>query len=94
MLGAVPDLERSDFAAFEWAVNEITDNVLVHSNSVVGGIVQVSTFAKFRKRVQFVVADAGIGIPVSLRSGKPEIHSDMDALDQAIRRRVSRVIRR
>ena len=29
MLGAVPDLERSDFAAFEWAVNELTDNVLV-----------------------------------------------------------------
>lgn len=58
MLGAVPELQRSDFAAFEWAVNEITDNVLVHSNSTVGGLVQVSTFLKFRKRVQFVVADA------------------------------------
>lgn len=50
MLGAIPKLERADFAAFEWAVNEITDNVLVHSDSSVGGLVQVSTFAKFRKR--------------------------------------------
>ena len=65
-----PDLrtpERSDFAAFEWAVNELTDNVLVHANSPVGGLVQVSTFVKYRKRVQFVVADAGVGIPTSLR---------------------------
>lgn len=79
MLGAIPELERTDFAAFEWAVNELTDNVLVHSESTVGGLVQVSTFVKFSKRVQFVVADAGIGIPTSLRSGHPEINSDTEA---------------
>src|SRR5262249_32568005 len=33
MLGAIPDLARPDFAAFEWAVNELTDNVLVHASS-------------------------------------------------------------
>lgn len=90
MLGAIPELERADLAAFEWAVNEITDNVLVHSESPVGGLVQVSTFAKFRKRVQFVVADAGIGIPASLRGGHPEISSDTEALDRAIREGVTR----
>ncbi|WP_153134700.1 STAS-like domain-containing protein [Paraburkholderia agricolaris] len=90
MLGAIPELERTDFAAFEWAVNELTDNVLVHSESNVGGLVQVSTFVKFSKRVQFVVADAGIGIPNSLRSGYPEINSDTDALDRAIREGVTR----
>lgn len=90
MLGAVPELERSDFSAFEWSLNELTDNVLVHSESSIGGLVQVSTFAKFHKRVQFVVADAGIGIPASLRGGHPEISSDLDALDKAIREGVTR----
>lgn len=90
MLGAIPELERSDFAAFEWAVNELTDNVLVHSGSPVGGLVQVSTFAKFRKRVQFVVADAGVGIPASLRGGHPDVGSDTAALDRAIREGVTR----
>lgn len=90
MLGAVPDLERSDFAAFEWAINEITDNVLVHSESSIGGIVQVSTFQRTSKSVQFVVADAGIGIPASLRFGHPEISSDTEALDRAIREGVTR----
>jgi hypothetical protein len=90
MLGAIPELERIDLAAFEWAVNEITDNVLVHSDSPVGGLVQVSSFLKFRQRVQFVVADAGIGVPTSLRSGYPQISSDSEALDYAIREGVTR----
>lgn len=90
MLGAIPELERTDLAAFEWAVNEITDNVLVHSESPIGGLVQVSTFVKFRKRIQFVVADAGIGIPTSLRGGHPDIGSDTEALDCAIREGVTR----
>lgn len=90
LLGAIPDLQRSDFAAFEWSVNEITDNVLVHAASPMGGLVQVSTFARYRRRVQFVVADAGVGIPASLRQGRPNITSDTDALDQAIREGVTR----
>jgi hypothetical protein len=90
MLGAIPELERSDFAAFEWSVNELTDNVLVHANSTIGGLVQVSTFAKYKNRVQFVVADAGIGIPTSLKSGHPELRSDTEALDRAIREGVTR----
>lgn len=90
ILGALPDLERSNLASFEWAVNEITDNVLLHSESSIGGLVQVSTFEKNTKSVQFVVADAGVGIPSTLRSGRPEINSDTDALDQAIREGVTR----
>jgi anti-sigma regulatory factor (Ser/Thr protein kinase) len=90
MLGALPDLDRSDFAAFEWAINEITDNVLVHSESTIGGLVQVSTFQKASKSIQFVVADAGIGIPASLRPGHSEIRSDTEALDWAIREGVTR----
>ncbi len=90
ILGAIPDMQRSDFAAFEWSVNEITDNVLVHSKSPIGGLVQVSTFERNKKQVQFVVADAGVGIPKTLREGYPELASDTDALDKAIREGVTR----
>lgn len=90
ILGVIPDMQRSSLAAFEWAVNEITDNVLVHSQSPIGGLVQVSTFQKYSKQVQFVVADAGIGIPATLRQGYPDITSDLDALDRAIREGVTR----
>ena len=90
ILGAIPDIERDDFAALEWSINEVTDNVLVHSQSLIGGIVQVSTFQKNRKRVEYIVADAGVGIPVTLREGHPEITSDADALDRAIREGVTR----
>lgn len=90
ILGVLPDIKRHDIAAFEWSINEITDNVLVHSDSPIGGLVQVSTFERIAKSVQFVVADAGIGIPASLKRGHPEIASDTQALDRAIREGVTR----
>ena len=90
ILGAIPNIARKDLAALEWAVNELTDNVLVHSQSPVGGLVQVSTFQRDKKRVEFIVADAGIGIPNSLRLGHPELTSDSEALDKAIREGVTR----
>ena len=90
ILGAIPDMERSSFAAFEWSINEITDNVLTHAESSIGGIVQVSTFIKNKKVVQFLVADAGSTIPKTLRNTHNEISSDLDALDQAIREGVTR----
>src|SRR3546814_3921186 len=89
-LGAIPDLARSDFAALEWSINEITDNVIVHSESPIGGLVQVSTFVRNQKVVEYIVADAGLGIPATLRSGRPEIGTDTDALDRAIREGVTR----
>lgn len=90
ILGAIPEIGRKDFAALEWSINELTDNVLVHSQSPVGGFVQVSTFQRNRKRVAFIVADAGIGIPRSLREGHHDISSDVEALDLAIREGVTR----
>ena len=89
ILGAIPEMHRSDFAAFEWSVNELTDNVLVHSGSRIGGLVQVSTF-KGKKQLQLVVADAGVGIPQTLKEGHPDITSDTDALDKAIREGVTK----
>lgn len=90
ILGAIPDIERNDFAALEWSINEITDNVLVHSRSSIGGLVQVSTFQRNQKRIEYIVADAGVGIPETLREGHPELISDADALDHAIREGVTR----
>lgn len=90
VLGSVSGLTRSDLAAIEWALNEVTDNVLIHANSPVGGLIQVTTFRGENRHVDFVVADAGIGIPDSLRTTNPDLRSDSDALDVAIREGVTR----
>lgn len=90
ILGAIPDLERKELAALEWSVNEITDNVLNHAHSGIGGLVQVSTFKRTQKRVEYIVADAGVGIPTTLRATHPQFTSDADALDHAIREGVTR----
>jgi anti-sigma regulatory factor (Ser/Thr protein kinase) len=89
LLSSLPELSRSDLSAIEWSVQEITDNVINHSESLTGGYVQLSTL-KSRRIVEFVVSDAGIGIPQSLRKSFPELSSDLTALDQAIREGVTR----
>lgn len=90
LLGMVPDMKRTDLEAFEWSINEITDNVLVHSQSNIGGIIQLSFF-KNKNIVQYMVADAGIGIPSSMRSNEDyQEKDDVDALNIAIREGVTR----
>jgi anti-sigma regulatory factor (Ser/Thr protein kinase) len=90
VLGGIPDIRRSDFAALEWAINELTDNVIVHSQSPIGGLVQVSNFRRDRKIIEFIIADAGKGIPQTLRSGGAFTGTDVSALDQAIREGITR----
>lgn len=51
---------------------------------------QVSTFKKNRKTVEYIVVDAGLGIPTTLRATHSELTSDADALDHAIREGVTR----
>ena len=82
-------LERSHLRALEWSLNEIIDNALTHSESDVGGAVQVSVHPNTRD-IEFVVSDAGIGIPNSLRTAFPHIESDVIALDHAIKEGVTR----
>ena len=89
ILSHLNGLDRSRLKALEWSLNEITDNVLNHSESALGGILQVVTFPK-SGLVQFYVCDAGIGIPSSLRSGKPEISDDVSALRAAIEEGVTK----
>lgn len=90
ILGAIPDLDRKELSALEWSVNEVTDNVLNHAQSGIGGLVQVSTFQRSRKRVEYIVADTGVGIPATLRATHPLLSSDAEALEQAIREGVTR----
>ena len=90
ILSALSGFSREDFAAIEWAINEIADNAITHSNSEVGGFMQLSTFQRNRKRVEYVICDAGIGIPATLRPVHTMITSDSEALDYAIREGVTR----
>lgn len=87
VMGALPGIQRGDLAALEWAINEVTDNALRHSESEVGGLLQVVTFPASR-RIQLVVADAGIGIPKSLQAAT-RAQSDGDILREAIKEGVT-----
>lgn len=93
ILGSLSGFTRGDIAAIEWSLNEVTDNVINHSESDIGGFVQLSTFQRNRKRVEYVVCDAGIGIPNSLRQARPEIRSDSEAIHESIQEGVTKNIK-
>jgi hypothetical protein len=82
-------LERSVFTGLEWSINEITDNVLNHSNSKDGGICQVSTFPS-NNSVSFSVADSGVGILSTLQPSMPSLFNDIQALGEAVKSGVTR----
>lgn len=90
LLAVIPNFNRAAFAAVEWALCEITDNVTNHSQSQIGGLLQLSVFDIARKKVEFTVSDAGLGVSHTLRAAKPEISSDIDALLQSVRSGVTR----
>jgi anti-sigma regulatory factor (Ser/Thr protein kinase)/anti-anti-sigma regulatory factor len=91
LLKSTSSLARKDFSAVEWAINEITDNVLHHASSPVGGFVYLSISEEANgppdgsNRVDVVVADAGLGIPRTLRTAVVPVRDDRDMLDLAIR---------
>jgi anti-sigma regulatory factor (Ser/Thr protein kinase) len=90
LLAALSGFDRSDLGAIEWSLNETTDNVINHAEAPTGGYVQITNYSGAAKRIEFAVSDAGIGIPSSLRTTHPEIKSDTEALDKAIREGVTR----
>src|ERR1700731_2785906 len=57
ILQSIKVLDRSRLKALEWSLKEITDNVLNHSESAIGGIVQVVSYTK-RQIVEFYVCGA------------------------------------
>ncbi len=90
ILRSMSGLHRADFAALEWSLNEITDNVLTHAEAAAGGLVQVTTSERDRRRVEFVVCDGGATIPGTLRKSRRDIASDQEALEWAVKEGVTR----
>lgn len=80
-----PDLLR----AIEWALDEITDNVLNHADASKGGIVQVDA-PKQGGHLQVTVGDGGRGVPASMREGHPGLQLDKNAVGEAIKLGVTR----
>lgn len=76
-------------SGLEWSINEITDNVLNHSNSIHGGIIQASTHYKEGK-ILFAVSDSGRGILRSMQEGFPSLRTELDAIGEAIKAGVTR----
>lgn len=75
---------RTDFSAMHWVINEIMDNVIRHSESPVGGLASLTSIGR-QNRIEYAIADAGIGIPRSMRESRSEIRSDRNALQLAVR---------
>ncbi len=63
ILSALSAFDRNHLKAIEWSLNEITDNVINHAQSPIGGLLQITNFGREQKVVEFCVCDAGIGIP-------------------------------
>ena len=83
ILGAL-DTSRDMLKAVEWSLGEIMDNVPMHAESPVGGFVQATAYTASNS-VEFVVADAGIGIAASMGHD-----DDRAALREAITEGVTR----
>jgi anti-sigma regulatory factor (Ser/Thr protein kinase)/anti-anti-sigma regulatory factor len=74
-------LERATYAqgvlqAFEWALNEIAGNALVHSEKSRGWL-QVVVHPK-NQNLAIVVADGGIGIPETIRYAYSDLDLSLD----------------
>lgn len=74
--------------AFEWAVNEIVDNVNLHAKSPAPGVVCAQLFPTKRK-LDIAISDCGIGIRGSL-SQSLDLKDDNDAIGKALERGVTR----
>lgn len=72
--------------AFEWALNEIAGNILVHSGDHVGWI-QVVTYRENHK-LALVVCDSGVGIPETIRSAF-DVNNDQQALGLALHKGIT-----
>lgn len=72
----------------EWTLNEVADNVLIHSGGVTGWL-QLSQRPN-KGLIEFVVVDCGRGILNSLREGHGELKSDVEALKKAVEKGVTR----
>lgn len=81
-------LEKATYAggvlqSFEWALNEIAGNVLVHAG-VEQGWMQVVVHPKTH-HMAIAVADGGVGIPATIHKAFPQNWTDEDAIAHALK---------
>ena len=78
-------VDGHDRTAVALAIREIGQNVFDHANSATGGFA-VAQRGRTRKEFEIAVADAGIGIPASLRANSEHagISSDAAAIKRAL----------
>ena len=79
---------RPFLPALEWAVSEITDNILIHSESETPGVVCAQYFDKDH-RLGLAIVDCGRGLKASLEESM-KVWSHGDAISKAIQRGVTR----
>jgi hypothetical protein len=84
------DNAREFLPAFEWAVNEIVDNIFIHSRTKSPGVVCAQLFPN-KKRLDIAICDSGIGIRESLGQSFP-LKDDAEAISKALERGVTRDI--
>ncbi|MEC2343999.1 STAS-like domain-containing protein [Paenibacillus barengoltzii] len=73
--------------AFEWTINEIAGNILVHAG-IETGYLQVLVDKEHHKLI-LIVCDSGVGIPYNIQKAFPEYHSDRLAIEHAIKKGVT-----
>ncbi|MBQ7255158.1 MAG: DUF4325 domain-containing protein [Oscillospiraceae bacterium] len=74
--------EEGIFPSLIWCINEVMDNVLVHSKEEYGYV--LAQFHPSTKHIAICVADTGIGIYNSLRKSKHRPSRAIDALSLSI----------
>lgn len=74
--------EKGALDGLQWCINEVMDNVNVHSERGYGFV--MAQFHKQHKSVVFCIADSGIGILNSLRKSKHSPSTNIDAISLAI----------
>jgi hypothetical protein len=79
---------RPFLPALEWAVSEITDNILIHSESKTPGVVCAQYFDTTH-RLGVAIVDCGRGLKASLQESM-HVCSHGDAISQAVQRGVTR----
>jgi hypothetical protein len=82
------DNARDFLPALEWAVMEITDNILIHAQSGTPGVLCAQYFPE-RQRLDVGICDMGRGLKASL-SESFTVRSHGDAVSKALKRGVTR----
>jgi hypothetical protein len=82
------DNAREFLPALEWAVCEIIDNIVIHSETTTPGVVCAQYYPK-RHRLDVAICDMGRGIKAGLEKAMP-LFSHGQAVTEALKRGVTR----